>query len=463
MVVVFENELQDFITWLDKISPNINYKEIEEDINYLIKILKSKLNNNSAFVEVSEYFFNNFEKARVFLKNNFKLLGVEKENNELMYNMSNEIRQKIVENFNSVYSVLLDIDNKLGPISLNEIYLKRIDALLNLKKSLFNLRRKVKVSGRIGDVISILDNDKFILYVSLDVVKGTISEIEDFSNSSFLNENNNKIVEILSKFISEIKDRKYDLNNTNGNINSFYYEMYRFYKLRSSIFDESERMENLINKMKDNFVAETESTINNHKEKTENFYKNVSKTISLFNDKLEVILNETNRAESRLQEVDSKVLNLRSEINRDIESIKNDANELIDSIVEDVKKNTNQSFEVLQDNILNLDKEIDGYKELISDKTTEQLTSVYKTEAKWEKRSYYIFSIMGLLVIAAAIIYSGISLAEFHEKYLANEQVDYNYLIIRLIFSLIIFSAVAYTSRIASRSYTFWKKMKVYI
>lgn len=461
-VELFEEGFQDFLMSLNRISPNINYVEIVEKIDLLVQELKSKLKNNSAFYEYEEYVIKKIRTAKDFLNQNVDLLNIRKdEDGVYVYNLSKEIGIKIVDNFNYIFTIFNSLEKKLEPITLSEIYLKRIDLILDLRKALASLRKREKIIGKIDEVLNVLNHDKHILYVNIEDIKDAINDIGEFNSSMFPSEIMQS-GEFLDKFLNKIKDRKYDLNNINGNVNSSYYEMYRFYKLRSNIFDESYKIESILKGIKNNFINETKSIIDNNEKKIKDCDNNMKKLMDSLSEKSDIILNETNIAEIRLQEVDSKVLTIRSQINGEIDNIKGEAKVYIDKVIDDVKQSSVNSLDVLIENIQNIDKEIEGYKELVSDKTTEQLTSVYKKEAKWEKRAYYTFSIIGLLIIAFAIYYSAISLADFHDRLVKNKLVINNnelkYLGIRLIFSLIIFSAVAYTSRLASRSYTFWKK-----
>ncbi|WP_151707558.1 hypothetical protein, partial [Acinetobacter sp. TUM15064] len=225
-VELFEEGFQDFLLSLNRISPNINYVEIVEKIDLLVQELKSKLKNNSAFYDYEEYVIKKIRTAKEFLNLNVDLLNVRKdEDGVYVYNLSEDIGIKIVENFNYILTAFKSLEKKIEPIALNEIYLKRIDLLLDLRKALASLRKREKIIGKVDEVLDVLNHDKYILYVSIEDIKGAINDIGEFNSSMFPSETIQK-GEFLDKFLNKIKDRKYDTNNMNGNVNSPYYEMY---------------------------------------------------------------------------------------------------------------------------------------------------------------------------------------------------------------------------------------------
>ncbi|WP_353162731.1 hypothetical protein [Acinetobacter guillouiae] len=103
-----------------------------------------------------------------------------------------------------------------------------------------------------------------------------------------------------------------------------------------------------------------------------------------------------------------------------------------------------------------------SFKDFISDETSIKLTDDYKSKAKWEMAAYYGFNFLSFIIIIVAIKLSWNSLTEFTQAHVGTNKsytsLDLVYLSIRLIFSLIIFSSVAFTSRLASKSYVYWKK-----
>lgn len=474
-IIVFEENFQSFVMLLNKVSANINYPEIIEEIDFLVQNLKFKLKNNIVYHEYSHYVKNRIDSASRLLDSTVKLLNA-RSNDEgvFTYNFSYEIGLKLVKNLNSICSIFKSVDEKLESVLLNEIYLKRIDAILDLKKSLILLKQEGKQITKVNKILSNLVNDKYILYLELNDIRNVVAEINAFNSAMFPSENMQD-GSFLDEFLNKIKNKNIDKKNLDGTVNKLYYDMYSLYKIRSNIVDESNRLEMLLRDIKNNFINDVSKFTNDYHESTKVLESNIQKTMENFNDKTSSIVEETNRIELRMQEIDSKVINVRNDIINEVDDIKKEARDNIKLIIDDTKKEAKNninlivdevklksslSLSLLKDDIDKIDEEIESYKIIVSDKTTEQLTSVYKKEAKWEKIAYYIFNILSFIVIIIAIIFSWTTLNDFMKK---NPGPEYGngaltFLALRLVVSMIIFSAVVFTSRLASKSYHYWKK-----
>lgn len=124
--------------------------------------------------------------------------------------------------------------------------------------------------------------------------------------------------------------------------------------------------------------------------------------------------------------------------------------------------------------------DINSYKSLISIETENEISKYYSSKAKAEKRTYWGATIISVSIILAAIVSAWCGLNSYFESYVSVEQCTsstnykecierlevirkvsqnyaFYYLIMRLIFSFLLFLTVIYTSRIAIRAYTHWR------
>lgn len=179
-------------------------------------------------------------------------------------------------------------------------------------------------------------------------------------------------------------------------------------------------------------------------------------------------------------EIDTKINSLYQELSR-LESIyKVERNRLDKELKSEVENARNLHIKSFENKLIDFNKELDSlyneiwneinsikdtsqsFKDFISDETSIKLTNDYRSKAKWEMISYYFFNALSFSIIMIAFIISWYSLTSFAEAHVGLDK-SYNsndlvYLSIRLIFSLLVFSSVTFTSRLASKSYTYWKK-----
>lgn len=102
------------------------------------------------------------------------------------------------------------------------------------------------------------------------------------------------------------------------------------------------------------------------------------------------------------------------------------------------------------------------FSEFMRDETSNKLTNDFKLKAEGEMLAYYGFTALSFIIIFIAILISWNTLHTFAEAHIGEGKnytdLDLIYLSIRLIFSLIVFLSVTYTSKLASKSYQHWKK-----
>lgn len=120
-----------------------------------------------------------------------------------------------------------------------------------------------------------------------------------------------------------------------------------------------------------------------------------------------------------------------------------------------VAENTkNMNLEI--ENISNTSR---SFNEFISEETSIKLTNNFKTKSETERNLYYGFNVVSAIIIGVAIWMSYSSLTNFAEKHSTDfTQLDLYYLAIRLLFSFLIFSTIAFTNKLANKHYYHWKK-----
>ncbi|MFV5366462.1 hypothetical protein [Acinetobacter oleivorans] len=128
----------------------------------------------------------------------------------------------------------------------------------------------------------------------------------------------------------------------------------------------------------------------------------------------------------------------------------------------------------------NLYGDINSYKSIVSKETENEISKYYSAKAKDEKRTYWWATIISVIIIIFAIVTAWKGLDNYYQNYvsvtLCQKAIEYKecidqlfavreasksyallYLIMRLIFSLLLFLTVIYTSRIAIRAYNHWR------
>ncbi|MDC5000018.1 hypothetical protein NRA00_07590 [Acinetobacter baumannii] len=142
------------------------------------------------------------------------------------------------------------------------------------------------------------------------------------------------------------------------------------------------------------------------------------------------------------------------------------------------KKNIEELSKPVQESqreLSNLFGDIENYKSLISDKTQSEISKFYFEKSIWERNTYLAMTTLSLLIIIFAIGLAWFGLSGYYSSYvnpqgfaettknLNIEKINLvqsnalNYLILRLVISILLFLSLIYTSRIAYRSYIHWR------
>lgn len=342
-----------------------------------------------------------------------------------------------------------------------------------------------------------------------NILKNFINEIspKEFYNLGKINEDNNVIVDsnffdkidfnILSKYNSNLKER---LNGLNLKYieESVFEDDIQFYKL---IIDSSEDVNRLrldflkfYREIKSKYKSPSEGMIKQESD----FYsyanekkKEIELTFISFENKIKSVVSKYNVANddlddlnksyldisekvkgiySQLTDINSNIFNLSDELNKKInefdvelkiraEKVEDKVHNNIINVVRGFAKELDETDIVIKTEIDSIKKTSKSFKDFISDETAIKLTDDYKNKAKWEMIAYYLFNFISLAIICFAIYFSYSSLSDFATKHTGDyTSLDLVYLGIRLIFSILIFSTIAFTSRLASKSYIYWKK-----
>lgn len=109
--------------------------------------------------------------------------------------------------------------------------------------------------------------------------------------------------------------------------------------------------------------------------------------------------------------------------------------------------------------MVNISNTSRSFKEFISEETSIKLTNNFKTKSETERNWYYGFNAISAIIIGVAIWMSYSSLSEFSKNHAENfTELDLYYLGIRLLFSFLIFSTIAFTNKLSNKHYFHWKK-----
>lgn len=128
--------------------------------------------------------------------------------------------------------------------------------------------------------------------------------------------------------------------------------------------------------------------------------------------------------------------------------------------------------------------DVNLYKSMVSDKTENEISKYYSAKAKKEKNTYWGSTGLSITIIIVSLITAWCGLSDYYHTFVsidlspeqckkfpdikscaeniklsreATEKFGLIYLIMRLIFSVLLFLTVIYTSRIAIRAYSHWR------
>lgn len=132
----------------------------------------------------------------------------------------------------------------------------------------------------------------------------------------------------------------------------------------------------------------------------------------------------------------------------------------------------------------NLFGDLKLYKSIVSDSTENEISKYYSAKAKKEKNTYWWSTGLSITIIIVSLITAWFGLSDYYHTFVSldlspeqckkfpdikscaesiklsreiSEKFGLIYLIMRLIFSILLFLTVIYTSRIAIRAYSHWR------
>lgn len=228
------------------------------------------------------------------------------------------------------------------------------------------------------------------------------------------------------------------------------------------------------------FVNEKKKEIDISISTFENRVKSITSKYDIASDDLdkihEIVLEVNKNLKSNyddIQVIQKNIANLNSTYNNEVILLKNELDIKLKDIEGSVQRNSQEKLlkyidqvdevnKLMMDDFESIKNTTKKFSEFMSDQTSNKLTNDYKNKAEGEMLAYYSFTALSFIIIFIAMMSSWNTLHTFAAAHVGNGK-DYNnldliYLGIRLIFSLIIFSSVTYTSRLASKSYMHWKK-----
>lgn len=140
------------------------------------------------------------------------------------------------------------------------------------------------------------------------------------------------------------------------------------------------------------------------------------------------------------------------------------------------KQNIGEKIEQIKTDLANSETELTGlvgdlekYQRLINYKSEEEVTKHYSEKATSEMRTYWVATIISILIIMGSLYLAWSGLDGYYKIYVAEtnleklkalaQTAEYAkiYLAFRLVLSFLLFSTVIYTSRIAYRAYIHWR------
>lgn len=178
---------------------------------------------------------------------------------------------------------------------------------------------------------------------------------------------------------------------------------------------------------------------------------------------------------------DEKTSNLLQNFRKDISTIQYDyENELKTKVV-----NLKNELESNRDELTTLLGDVKLYKSMVSEKTENEISKHYSLKADKEKRTYWYATSITASIIIASLGAAWFGLNDYYQNYVSvglcngdsfymddsykkcveglnklresTQNFAFNYLVMRLIFSILLFLTVIYTSRIAIRAYSHWR------
>lgn len=423
---------------------NVIRKELE-------KLYKNRDSANELAVEIEE--IKNFlsitnkinSKLSILIKNTEQLeeyITILQEYSENLTHIEN------IEEANTYSKPYIIESIKKFLVNLNNRFIR-----LNFDKVLATVVKNEVVKHRIG-LIQLLDTNNHDLLGDINLEKIDQFEKIDQELAIFINESK----EVINHFEPIINDYRNNVqmlpvfNAAKRNIEK---------SLISYINDKKSEIDLHFNALKDEIESNKNNLILLNKE-----LNNIKKIHSDINkDQSELFIKNLNLSKG----INDTKLNLektKTELNLEIEEkirkTNKYFNERFNERLISLDKELNDVNKIINEEVLSIKDTSKSFKDFISDETSIKLTNDYKNKADREMYSYYFFNGLSIIIIVVAIVLSWHSLNNFSEAHIGEaknyDRYDLAYLSIRLVFSLIIFSSIAFTSKLASKSYIYWKK-----
>lgn len=381
-------------------SESSKLKNIYDEINSNLNILLRNITTLNKYIEdISE------------IGEHYKVLG--------SYNL------KIDLNKNIKLNLLEDLSEFESQVSRNDIFRKVLDLSASISHKDLNIQNIYNYLEKINFEITHLkiSSKEIILKYKKDIddYHQKIKMIPVFEASRNTIENN---------LISYVDDKKQEIDRQ---MKVLHEQIESSKKIFKSLENSIVRAQQQNNSANDNFLV-------------------ISKKFTDFSEQINNLknLNESKISEIELQN-ETHFKNTLKDINKKYEDQINKFSFELDGVNKEI-----------QDEITSIKNTSQSFKNFISNETSIKLTNDYKDKADFEKKSYYFFNILSFLIITLAIYISYESLSSFALAHVGTDKTyntnDLAYLTIRLIFSLIVLSSLTFTSKLASKSYIYWKK-----
>lgn len=257
----------------------------------------------------------------------------------------------------------------------------------------------------------------------------------------------------------------------------------------------------LINSNKFNLRDEFVNFVDYLRQIVSNDIENISfKKIGNNSQNNNFIDNRLNKIEERLNKFEANVIvETQNILNK--YSVKNDekVKEILDDLELYIGKFKTEKLPNLESDIENINKEIgntkvklvglvgnlDQYESIISENTENEISKHYSLKADKERNTYWLATSITASIIIASLSSAWFGLHDYYQNYVSSgpcfadsiymddnykkcveglnrirestQKFALNYLVMRLIFSVLLFLTVIYTSRIAIRAYSHWR------
>ncbi|MDP9804534.1 hypothetical protein [Acinetobacter calcoaceticus] len=330
-------------------------------------------------------------------------------------------------------------------------------------------------------------------YSIFDTLKTIIFRIETFLKSFIGTDLNNNTVRIIKDyfdtFYSSTSVTKSQINDKNAKIilRSYIWDFYKFItdffanKAYIGVVNNKDALDEI------EFIVDEVCNLNESYglDLTKNSTNNrLYDRVVLLEEQLKKLTNEVNFNSNQISEtVDGFVLKKEEDFDKQL-------NDLIDTLRSSLNSIHNKYENEIKGKVENLDtlvnqtdqdfkstfNDYNQLKGLVNIKGEMLITDHYKNRAFWERITYWVMTVGTFLIIILSICLALNGLDEYKEKtdipvtaliekykdqpiekvekiYSAAQENALIYLILRLIFSVLLFSSIIYTSRVAYRAY----------